>query len=233
MVESTQRRDAVVIEDDLRWCNLIVAVLARLQIDVVSAVGAAPSALTLIAELRPDLLVANAKLALAEVDGSPFLSRGLLLHPVMRCIAVSDEDDPAAIVQAFRAGAHAYVLKSAQPDEFAAAVRQVFKRSVFYPATRGGLAEAAATRARAQRLLTRREMEILEFVAAGVPNAVVARSLWVSQQTVKFHLSNLYKKIGVSNRTEASRWAYEHGVLGRSARQRPQLLLEDADRVRP
>jgi DNA-binding NarL/FixJ family response regulator len=209
-----QQLNAVVLEDDPRWCNLVVAVLARLEIATVGTVALGAAALTLLDQLRPDLFVADVKLALHELAGVTCLTRALLLHADMRAVVLSEEDDPATIVQAFRAGAHAYVLKSAQPEELGAAVRQVFNRSVFFPATRTGLAEAAAARARARRLLTRRELEILEYAAAGVPNAEIARTLWLSEQTVKFHLSNVYKKIGVSNRTEASRWAYEHGVLG-------------------
>jgi DNA-binding CsgD family transcriptional regulator len=61
--------------------------------------------------------------------------------------------------------------------------------------------------------LTRREYEILQLVAEGHSNAQLARMLWVTEQTVKFHLSNIYRKLDVANRTEASRWAQVHGLL--------------------
>ncbi len=61
--------------------------------------------------------------------------------------------------------------------------------------------------------LTRREREILGFVADGMTNARIGRELWVTEQTVKFHLSNLYRKLGVSNRTEASRFAHVNGLV--------------------
>jgi DNA-binding CsgD family transcriptional regulator len=61
--------------------------------------------------------------------------------------------------------------------------------------------------------LTRRELEILCHVATGETNREVAAKLWVTDQTVKFHLSNVYRKLGVSNRFEASRWAWEQGLL--------------------
>ena len=61
--------------------------------------------------------------------------------------------------------------------------------------------------------LTRREVEILRLVAEGHSNAQLARMLWVTEQTVKFHLSNVYRKLDVSNRTEASRWAQLNGLL--------------------
>jgi DNA-binding CsgD family transcriptional regulator len=65
--------------------------------------------------------------------------------------------------------------------------------------------------------LTRRELEILRLVAEGHSNAQVARMLWVTEQTVKFHLSNIYRKLDVANRTEASRWAQRNGLLQDSA----------------
>jgi DNA-binding CsgD family transcriptional regulator len=61
--------------------------------------------------------------------------------------------------------------------------------------------------------LTRRELEILRLMSEGLSNAELARMLWVTEQTVKFHLSNIYRKLGVANRTEASRWAQLNGLL--------------------
>jgi DNA-binding NarL/FixJ family response regulator len=61
--------------------------------------------------------------------------------------------------------------------------------------------------------LTAREREILGLAANGLTNARIGRELWVTEQTVKFHLSNIYRKLGVSNRTEAIRYAYEHGLI--------------------
>ena len=61
--------------------------------------------------------------------------------------------------------------------------------------------------------LTRRELEILQLVAEGHSNSQLAKMLWVTEQTIKFHLSNIYRKLDVSNRTEASRWAQLHGIL--------------------
>jgi DNA-binding NarL/FixJ family response regulator len=61
--------------------------------------------------------------------------------------------------------------------------------------------------------LTRRELEILQLVAEGLTNTQVARKLVVTEQTVKFHLSNIYRKLGAANRTEASRWAQVRGLL--------------------
>jgi DNA-binding NarL/FixJ family response regulator len=84
-------------------------------------------------------------------------------------------------------------------------VRQIFQPSVFI-AFPHSFQSTTNTRRRGG-LLTKRETQILELVSKGYSNGQVARMLWVTEQTVKFHLSNIYRKLGVANRTEASHWA--------------------------
>ena len=76
--------------------------------------------------------------------------------------------------------------------------------------------------------LTRRELEVLRLVARGATNRAVAATLWVTDQTVKFHLSNVYRKLGVRNRFEAARWAWENGLLDDDADTAPRLELTTA-----
>jgi DNA-binding NarL/FixJ family response regulator len=75
--------------------------------------------------------------------------------------------------------------------------------------------------------LTARELEILRAVAEGHTNARIGRQLWVTEQTVKFHLSNIYRKLGVSNRTEASRYALVHGLVALPDQQSGQSADDD------
>jgi len=106
------------------------------------------------------------------------------------------------------------VLKSARADDFKLAIMQTFERSI-YLAKEWPLGEVATgPEAReASEILTPRELEVLELVVDGYSNAQLARILWVTEETVKFHLSNVYQKLEVTNRTEASRWAHLHGVV--------------------
>ena len=103
--------------------------------------------------------------------------------------------------------------KTAQPDDLVAAVRQVFDHSIFLRSAFSPAPRTMLPPTHGERGLTRRELEILRLVSDGHSNAQVARTLWVTEQTVKFHLSNIYRKLDVGNRTEASRWAQLHGVL--------------------
>jgi DNA-binding NarL/FixJ family response regulator len=137
-------------------------------------------------------------------------------HPTVRSVVVADDDDPEAIASAFAAGASVYCVKSAEQEDLASAIRQAFDRSIYIAS--GPVAEVSAEPAvleleSAALDLTRRELEILQLVAEGHSNSQLAGMLWVTEQTVKFHLSNIYRKLNVANRTEASRWAQLNGLL--------------------
>jgi DNA-binding NarL/FixJ family response regulator len=116
------------------------------------------------------------------------------------------EGDPEG---AFAEGAAVFVEKSGHPDDVVSAVRQSLARSIFISPSAGRYPERR-TRTVA---LTPREREVVALVADGGTNTEIAAQLWVSEQTVKFHLSNIYRKLGVSNRTEMSRYAQLRGLL--------------------
>lgn len=109
------------------------------------------------------------------------------------------------------------------------------ERRVFTPHDRTGFGRArlvlGAKGVRRRRTgpggLTRREVEVLELVSRGMTNRAVARTLWVTSETVKFHLSNVYRKLGVSNRAEASQWALDNGVAERVEHDAPAGFSRD------
>jgi DNA-binding NarL/FixJ family response regulator len=148
------------------------------------------------------------------MDGIALVRQAREKAPGSKAIVISMHHDPAHIDAALEAGAVAYVVKTAQADDIAAAIRQAFTHSIFLAGIRPApsAAEVTSTSNGASNL-TRREVEILQLVAEGHSNAHLARQLWVTEQTVKFHLSNIYGKLNVANRTEASRWAQLHGLL--------------------
>jgi DNA-binding NarL/FixJ family response regulator len=149
-----------------------------------------------------------------DADGVVLIERAREALPELRAIVVSMSERRATIERAFGAGASAYVMKSAHPDDLASAARQAFDHSLYFAgATRLVAPTPVTNNAAAQADLTRREEEILRLVAEGHSNAQLARMLWVTEQTVKFHLSNVYRKLGVANRTEAARWAQLNGLL--------------------
>ena len=205
---------AVLLDPHPIWLDAIQLVLDRVGVQVVAKTTSGTEAVTLIEQHRPDLLTVEIDTAPGEPDGLDVLRRGRETVSELRAIVLSSHHDPAHIDGALAAGAAAYVLKTAHPDDVASAVRQAFDHSVFMPPSQPA-ADAAAKPSRPERPagLTRRELEILKLVAEGHSNATLARKLWVTEQTVKFHLSNVYRKLEVTNRTEASRWAQLNGVL--------------------
>jgi len=115
------------------------------------------------------------------------------------------------------------VFKTASPDDVAAAVREAFTHAV--DVVPRGPTPAAPKPDETLAGLTRRETEVLGLVAQGLTNAKMAKSLRVTEQTVKFHLSKIYRKLNVGNRTEASRWAHARGLV------RVKPPASDAERV--
>ena len=104
------------------------------------------------------------------------------------------------------------MLKRAEPEDLASAIRQVFARSL-YLASSAAFQMTPNPEAIEAVGLTQREREILQLVSEGNTNGDVARILWVTEQTVKFHLANIFRKLNVTNRTQASRWAHTHGLV--------------------
>jgi DNA-binding NarL/FixJ family response regulator len=141
-------------------------------------------------------------------------------HEMTKVIIFSSVGDDRAIDAAFSVGVSAFCIKTAAPDDLMAAIRQSFEHSIYLPAPPATSANECASKWDAtggEQDLTRRELEILRLVSEGHSNSQLARILWVTEQTVKFHLSNVYRKLDVANRTEASRWAQVHGLLSSRA----------------
>jgi DNA-binding NarL/FixJ family response regulator len=196
----------VVLDRDPIWSQAVEQVLERLQIDVVGKASSPEHALALIAEFEPDLLIAEIETGDSEIDGIACLRQARACVPGLKTVVFSSSDDREQIQATSSAGTLAYVHKKTHPDDLAMAIRQVFEHSIH-------LAGDRITNPQRQTLLSPRQTEILQLVAEGLSTAEMARKLWITEQTVKFHLGNIYRKLGVSNRTAAARWAYEQGLL--------------------
>jgi DNA-binding NarL/FixJ family response regulator len=156
-------------------------------------------------ELQPDVVLVddmqepqNALARLREVAAEAPDAKALLL--TLRMDAEWQDE-------AFEAGAHAIVSKAVHPVALGTLLREITLGNVVHRFQRTRAAETT------ECPLTGRELEILRLVAEGQTNGRIARQLWVTEQTVKFHLSNTYRKLGVANRTEASRYAYMNDLV--------------------
>jgi DNA-binding NarL/FixJ family response regulator len=116
--------------------------------------------------------------------------------------------------RAFAAGADVAMSKAIHPAALATLIRETVAGHVVHSHARLRSQSSAPVAAAAEHpALTERETEILRFVASGATNAEIARQLWITQQTVKFHVSNVYRKLDVANRTEACHYAHVNGLV--------------------
>jgi DNA-binding NarL/FixJ family response regulator len=209
-------RTAVVLDEHPLWLDAVEAVLARLHVKVEGKTTSVARTLELVDSQRPDVLLLEPSESSGDSRRLDLIRRAREIHPAIKVIVLSNAHEASAVDAAFAAGAVAYVFKSAHPDDLASAIRQAFDVSVFFAHSQTVSANVTSIRQQAaqdQPGLTKRELEILQLVAEGHSNGELARMLWVTEQTVKFHLSNIYRKLDVANRTEASRWAQLHGLL--------------------
>ncbi|MDX2679197.1 response regulator transcription factor [Streptomyces soliscabiei] len=137
-----------------------------------------------------------------------------------KILVLTTYDTDSDTLPAIEAGATGYLLKDAPRDELFTAVRAAADgRTVLSPAVATRLVSAVRTpRAPAAEPLSAREQEVLTLVARGTPNREIARELFISEATVKTHLTHLYAKLGVNDRAAAVATAYERGILGRGRR---------------
>ena len=190
---------------------MIAAVRSALEsekdFEVVGEATSGSQVMPLVSSARPDVVLID--LRLPEIDGLTCLERISAKHPTVRVVLFSGVDDRAQIAVALERGACAYLVKSIHPGDLAAVIRQAVAGSFFCAA---GLDTVAARSGAHDAGLSGREAEILCSVARGLSNRAIAKELWLSDQTVKFHLHNIYRKLNVANRTEAAKYAFDHGL---------------------
>jgi DNA-binding NarL/FixJ family response regulator len=163
----------------------------------------------LIERRSPDTVLMD--LRMPGVTGVEMIEHIRREHPSINVVVLSACDDRPTIDAALHAGASAYVLKSAHTVDIASVLRQASSGAVFHapsylPAPRASAAEPA------RPALTERELSILSAVASGKTTSAISGDLWISEHTIKFHLTNIYRKLGVGNRAGAVRYALEHGI---------------------
>jgi DNA-binding NarL/FixJ family response regulator len=199
----------ILLADDHRL--LLAGVRHALELDggfeVVGEANHGAEVLPLVGRLRPDVVLLDMRMP--GGDGLANLSRILGRFPDVKVVMCSVGADPEQIQAAFKRGACGYVVKSVDPRDLASAIRQAVDGTAYHALGLPAINEDSAAKAAG---VTDRELEIMRAVARGLSNKAVARELWVTEQTVKFHLTNIYRKLGISNRTEAARWAIARGL---------------------
>jgi DNA-binding NarL/FixJ family response regulator len=178
--------------------------------DDISVVGAARTASELfstVARARPDIVLMDP--LLPGLDGFDSIATIRRQHGDVKVAVFAASADLEDVDTALEHGAASYIVKTIHPLDLGPALRQTADRTVFHARRRepsGGAGERRGG-------LTQRELEILAAVARGLSNKAISQELWVTEQTVKFHLTNVYRKLDVPNRTAAVRYAHEHRLV--------------------
>jgi DNA-binding NarL/FixJ family response regulator len=208
-----EKKTAILLDQYPLWLDALERLLEQIGITVITKVTDPSKALEVVAEHHPHLFVLDTDLNGSVPDGLTCLGEACAQLPSLKAVVVAASEDRQRVDAALAAGAVAYVLKRAHPDDVAAAFRQVFTRSLYLAGEYLPELRSAPAADEDDAGLTPREHQILRLVAEGNTNGDVARRLWVTEQTVKFHLANVFRKLDVSNRTQASRWAHAHGLV--------------------
>lgn len=196
----------VVVEDHPIFADGLVALFRDLpEIEVVGVAGTGEAAVELVGRHAPDVVLMDLRLpGMSGVEATARIRAG---HPAVAVLALTMMSDDESIVAAVRAGARGYLLKEAPPEEIVRSLQAVAAGQVVFGSSAGGrvLAALAAETVRPRSLpeLTDREHEVLDLVGAGLTNHAIAQRLFLSEKTIRNHVSNIFAKLGVSGRAEA------------------------------
>jgi DNA-binding NarL/FixJ family response regulator len=189
----------------------IVALLsAAADMEVIGEATDGLEAVATAIELEPDVVLMD--LRMPGIDGDEATARILAARPGIRVVILTTYESDESILTAIEAGASGYLLKAAPQEEILAGVRSVARGDV---ALAPSIAALLVNRLKspAPPTLSARETEVLALVAKGESNPQIARSLFLSEATVKTHLLHVFEKLGVSDRTRAVTRAMELGIL--------------------
>lgn len=163
------------------------------------------------AALHPDVILMD--LIMPEVDGPAATQIIRRQHPAVQVVALTSFDDKELVQKALRAGAISYVLKNASMDVINDAIRQAYAGHSTMAATAVQALVSFNSRDMFEEELTSREKEVLQLMADGLKNAAIAEKMNVGESTVRFHVTNIFRKLDTTNRTQTVRLAIERGLI--------------------
>jgi DNA-binding NarL/FixJ family response regulator len=202
----------VLVADDHR---LMLAAVRRAlaeaeDFEIVGEVSVGSQVVPAVRETNPNVVLLDIRMP--ELDGLTCLARLRKHDPTIAVVILSTYSDEAQIEATRQAGALGYIVKTVETIDLPAVLRSALSGHPFEVWGQEVLQSGNSTAG--EFALSERETAVLDAVARGLSNREIGRELWISEQTVKFHLRNVYRKLGVSSRTEAARYAYRTGLVG-------------------
>jgi DNA-binding NarL/FixJ family response regulator len=187
------------------------------QIDVIGFAQDGSELLNLIPELKPDLVLIDLKMPVMNgIIATRMIHNSL---PNVHTLVLTTYDDDEWVFDALRAGAEGYLLKDTPPDQLILAIKGTIEgKSYIDPKVTGKVIDQAKSSANLLNKetdfnLTERERDILKLITQGFSNADIAERLYLSEGTIRNYTKSLFRKLGVSARTQAAVIAIKHGLV--------------------
>ncbi len=188
---------------------------SELPINVVGEAGNGKEAVELAQHTQPDIVLLD--LVMPEMDGIQATRQILEGSPKSRIIILTSFGEEDKVLPAIRAGAHGYLLKDIPPDKLVHAIREahlgkVQLHSEVAKKLMSALAAKESSGSQTASDLTDREQEVLSLIADGLNNREIAEKIFISEKTVKTHVSSILSKLHLADRTQAAIYALKHGL---------------------
>ena len=185
------------------------------DLEVVGEASTDAEALALVERMRPDIVLLDLKLSAgSDFEGLGLCGRLSSAYPGIGLLVLTTFLDEQLVVRAVHAGARGYVVKDVDTTELVRAIRAVSRgESAFDSRSAAAVVRSLNGQGVSAERLTGRELEVLTLLAAGMSNVKIGEQLFISATTVKFHVSNIMRKLGVSRRAEAVYAASKQGLI--------------------
>jgi len=210
----------LIVDDHVLFREGLAAIIrAETDIEVVGFAGSVKEAVEIAGSVKPDIILMD--FGMPDGNGADATLRILKESPECRIVFLTMSDQDEDLFAAIRSGAKGYILKSIQPSKLVAALRSVYRgeSALSRSMTLRLMSELARsdvpTRPRDPKLakLTPRELDVLRALATGMTNQEIANQLFLSENTVKYHVHSILDKLEFADRREASQYAREHGIV--------------------
>ncbi len=162
--------------------------------------------------LRPDIILMDLEMPI--LDGIESIKKLMPIYPNIKIIVLTVFDTDERIINAIKAGASGYLIKDSPRDKIFSAIRLIYQGgSLINPLIVSKILNQVTNDSKILNHLTTRELEVLKFLADGLLNKQISMQLFITERTVKFHVSSIFTKLKATNRTEAVKIAFNQGLI--------------------
>ncbi|MBS3765379.1 response regulator transcription factor [Candidatus Bipolaricaulota bacterium] len=214
MSEDGEKIELVIVDDHRVVRSGVKALIdTEPHLEVIGEAADGREAVTKVKSQNPDVVLMD--LVMPEMDGVEATSKITKVDPAPKILILTSFSEEERIIQAIKAGATGYLIKDASPDELVQAIKDVYHgESTLDPKVAGTVLRSVQNEPQdSSEDLTDREVEVLELLAEGLPNEDIAEKLYISERTVRSHVSNILAKLDLTNRTQAALYAVKKGIV--------------------